>query len=129
MQKTMPPAFATTHWSRVLQASGTGQDSAQAAMEELCRTYWRPVYSFVRARGFSKEDAQDLTQDFFSLLIFKHGLASADPARGRFRSFLMASVDNFLANQWDRSHAQKRGGGERVFSLDDPETEEEIHRS
>ncbi len=119
----MPPAFDTTHWSRVLEASGDDPDTARTALEQLCRTYWRPVYAFVRGRGYSPEDAQDLTQEFFSRLIASGGLATADPAKGRFRSFLLASATHFLANDWDRTHAQKRGGGAPVFSLDDPETE------
>src|SRR5215471_19173306 len=84
--------FCTTHWSVVLRAGQSDSRLARAALEELCQGYWYPIYSFVRRRGFSPEDAQDLTQEFFSRLLAKRGLASVDPAKGRFRSFLLVSL-------------------------------------
>jgi RNA polymerase sigma factor (sigma-70 family) len=89
------------------------------AMEELCRAYWYPLYAYVRRRGHSVEDAQDLTQEFFARLIEKRWLAEADSGKGRFRTFLLTALNHFLANEWRRSHAAKRGGGQAPISLDD----------
>jgi RNA polymerase sigma-70 factor (ECF subfamily) len=96
---------------------------ARAALEELCRAYWYPLYAFVRYRGYSSEDAQDLTQSFFARIIETGGLASADPARGRFRSYLLGALKHFLVNEWHRARAQKRGGRARLIEWDalDPE--------
>jgi len=103
--------FATTHWSLVLAAGETTAPAAQDALAELCGTYWYPLYAYVRRWGYSADDAQDLTQEFFARVLEKHYLRQADPARGRFRSFLLASLKHFLANERDRARAQKRGGG------------------
>jgi RNA polymerase sigma-70 factor (ECF subfamily) len=102
----------------VLRADAQDTTTAQAALAKLCQAYWFPLYSFVRRRGYSVHDAQDLTQEFFARLLRERILARADPERGRFRSFLLANLKNFLANEWDRAHAQKRGGGQVIFSLD-----------
>ena len=111
--------FATTRWTVVLAAAGQGPGTGAAdALATLCQTYWYPVYAFVRRRGHGPEDAQDLTQAFFARLLEKHTVNAADPARGRFRSFLLASVQNFLANEHDKAAAQKRGGGQSPVSLD-----------
>jgi RNA polymerase sigma factor (sigma-70 family) len=121
-----PRDFATTHWSLVVAAkpNEASQASARKALEALCRAYWYPLYAFVRYRGYSPDDAQDLTQAFFARIIETEGLASADPARGRFRSYLLGALKHFLANQWHREQAQKRGGRVRVIEWDalDPET-------
>jgi len=111
--------FATTHWS-VVQAAGRGADTSRArdALARLCQAYWHPLYAYVRRVGYSPHDAQDLTQEFFARLLAKNFLASADESRGRFRSFLLASLKHFLANEWDKARAQKRGGGEVPLSLD-----------
>ena len=109
--------FAETHWSLVLAARTTSPDAA-AALAGLCQAYWYPLYAFVRRQGHSPHDAQDLTQEFFARLLAKNYLADVDRAKGRFRSFLLASMKNFLANEWDRARAQKRGGGDTVLSLD-----------
>ncbi len=93
------------------------------ALEKLCRSYWFPVYAYVRRKGHGDEEAKDLTQSFFAQLLAKKTLAFADPARGKFRTFLLCSLNNFLANEWDRVTAQKRGGGAPTFSLDAPEAE------
>ena len=121
-----PREFATTHWSLVVAAKPdeASQTFARKALEELCRAYWYPLYAFVRYRGYSSDDAQDLTQSFFARIIETGGLASADPERGRFRSYLLGAMKHFLANQWHRDRAQKRGGGVTFLALDalDPES-------
>lgn len=111
--------FATTRWSLVL-AAGADVSSATAheALATLCETYWYPLYVFLRSRGSSVEDAQDLTQAFFARVLEKHTIRQADPARGRFRSFLLTSLKNFAANERDRELAKKRGGGVPVVSLE-----------
>jgi RNA polymerase sigma factor (sigma-70 family) len=110
--------FTTTHWSAVLQAGQGDSSAASAALEELCRTYWYPLYAFVRRQGHSPEEAEDLTQDFFARLLEKEYVALADPARGKFRSFLLSALKNFLTNEWARSTRQKRGGGCALVSWD-----------
>ncbi len=111
------PAFVTTHWSVVLTAARSDTTSAHDALAKLCEAYWPPLYAFVRRRGYSPEDAQDLTQGFFEHLLGKNAVATVSPAKGRFRSFLLASLNNFLAGEWTKARAQKRGGG-KVVSLD-----------
>ena len=104
-------AFSPTHWSVVLTATGADTTRARAALEKLCRTYWYPLYAYVRRRGHSPEDAQDLTQEFFARLLERNWLHRADPQRGKFRSFLLSSMNHFLSDEWDKARAQKRGGG------------------
>ena len=120
-----PREFATTHWSLVVAAKPdeASQTHARKALEELCRAYWYPLYAFVRHRGYSSSDAEDLTQSFFARIIETGGFASADPERGRFRSYLLGAMKHFLANEWHRAQAQKRGGGVTFLELDalDPE--------
>jgi DNA-directed RNA polymerase specialized sigma24 family protein len=104
--------FATTRWTVVLAAARQGADAGAAgALATLCGTYWYPVYAFVRRRGYGPEDAQDLTQAFFARVLEKGAVGAADPSRGRFRSFLLTGVQNFLANEHAKARAQKRGGG------------------
>jgi RNA polymerase sigma-70 factor (ECF subfamily) len=110
--------FALTHWSVVLAAGHSDSVLARDALEKLCRAYWFPIYAFVRRRGYSPHDAQDLTQEFFARLLEKNYLADADRARGRFRSFLLGAVKHFLANEWDKARAQKRGGGKIPVPID-----------
>jgi len=114
--------FTTTHWSVVLAAGDPGSPQAAPALENLCRTYWYPLYAFVRRRGYSPEDAQDLTQEFLTRLLSTHALGTVHPAKGRFRSFLLASLNHFLANEWDKTRTLKRGGGQPAISLDSAET-------
>ena len=109
--------FLTTRWSLVLAAGAERPDSA-SALSELCETYWYPLYAYVRRRGYSADDAQDLTQSFFARLLEKNAVGVADPSRGRFRAFLLGSLKHFLANEWNRARAQKRGGGQLVLSID-----------
>jgi len=109
--------FATTRWSVVLSA-GDNSEPGRAALETLCQVYWFPVYALVRARGFEVEVARDFTQEFFSRMLSRDGLSKARRERGRFRSFLAQSVKNFLADQWDKARAQKRGGGQVLLSIE-----------
>ena len=106
----------------VLTAGRGDVAQAQDALEKLCRTYWYPLYAYVRRRGYSPADAEDLTQEFFAWLLERKWLGKADPQRGRFRSFLLTSISNFLANEWDKARTQKRGGG-KVISLERDEAE------
>ena len=111
--------FTPTHWSVVLAAAGHADTAhAREALEKLCRNYWLPIYVFVRRQGHSAHDAQDLTQEFFARLLEKNFLAGAQREKGRFRSFLLASVKHFLANEWDKARARKRGGGQAPISID-----------
>jgi RNA polymerase sigma factor (sigma-70 family) len=119
-----PGAFATTHWSVVVHAGDSQSPQAASAMERLCRTYWYPLYVFVRRKGHSHEDASDLTQAFFEKFLEKRYLKSVDASLGKFRTFLLTSMTHFLANEWDKSQAQKRGGGQRMISFDDATAEE-----
>jgi RNA polymerase sigma factor (sigma-70 family) len=110
--------FATTHWSVVVRAGDSRSPEAASAMERLCQTYWYPLYVFVRRKGHGHEDASDLTQEFFVRFIEKHYLHSVDAKLGKFRTFLLSSMTHFLANEWDKTQAQRRGGGCQVLSLD-----------
>ena len=110
--------FATTHWTVVLAAGRQRSPQAARALEELCRTYWFPLYAYVRRRGYTKEDAEDLTQAFFARLLEKNSFANLDSEKGKFRAFLLASLKHFLANEWDKTQALKRGGGSAPLSLD-----------
>ena len=114
--------FLPTRWSMVL-AAGRDTTGAQPALAKLCETYWYPLYAFVRRQGHSAHDAQDLTQEFFARLLGKCWLEGVDRERGRFRSFLLAAMKHFLANEWDRAHALKRGGKAPLLHLDDVEAE------
>jgi len=110
--------FPTTSWGMVLAARGAPSSESQEALARLCDSYWRPVYYFIRRRGFRAEEARDLTQEFFARLLDRHYLKTVDRERGRFRSFLLAAVRHFLSNEMDRIRAQKRGAGRAPLSLD-----------
>jgi RNA polymerase sigma-70 factor (ECF subfamily) len=110
--------FATTRWTVVLAAGRKTDPQAKMALEELCRTYWYPLYAYVRRHGRSKEEAEDLTQEFFARFLARNYLASLSAERGRFRAFLLAALKHFLANEWDKTQRQKRGGGAPHLSLD-----------
>jgi RNA polymerase sigma factor (sigma-70 family) len=120
------PLFTTTHWSVVLAAANEATPEAATALEQLCRTYWYPLYAYVRRRGYSPEDAQDLTQEFFLRLLRKHYLGQIDPDKGKFRSFLLAAINHFLANEWDCAKALKRGGRLEFVSLDQGSAEQRL---
>ena len=117
---TITPAgrFAATRWTVVLAARRETSPQARVALEELCRQYWYPLYAYVRRSGYESHEAEDLTQEFFVRLLAKNYLAEVDPEKGKFRSFLLASLKHFLANEWDKARAQKRGGGRTFVSLD-----------
>ena len=111
--------FNTTHWSVVLACGGESDTlQAKAALASLFQTYWYPLYAYVRRRGYREQDAEDLVQGFCAHMLEKHALTKADPQRGKFRTFLLSSLQNFLANEKARAHAQKRGGGREMIFLD-----------
>ena len=110
--------FETTHWSMILTAGQADSSRSAAAMQQLCQRYWFPLYAFVRRRGYDEHRAQDLIQSFFLRVIEKGVVSSADPHRGRFRTFLLASLENFLANEASKATALRRGGSQRTLSLD-----------
>ena len=111
-------AFTTTHWSVVLEAQGESP-AAQEALEKLCRTYWRPIYGFVRRQGVGPEEAKDLTQGFFALLLERRDLNAVRKEKGRLRSYLLTSLKHFLTNERNRAMAIKRGEGQRLIPLED----------
>jgi RNA polymerase sigma-70 factor (ECF subfamily) len=118
------PIFATTHWSVVLKAGQSDTTQARDALATLCQAYWYPLYAYVRRRGHSVHDAQDLTQAFFARLLERHWVGDAKQERGRFRTFLLTAMSRFLSDEWDKLRAQKRGGGVPLLplQLDDGET-------
>jgi len=123
---TPPPqgaAFRTTHWSVVLNAADLESPQAAEAMSRLCQVYWYPLYAYVRRKGQKPEEAQDLTQEFFARLLAKNYLRSLDRQKGKFRSFLLAAMEHFLAKEWRDAHRLKRGGGRVILSLDECDAE------
>jgi RNA polymerase sigma-70 factor (ECF subfamily) len=119
-----PAWFATTHWSVVVAASLAESPEAAEALEQLCRIYWYPLYVYVRRRGYDVHTAQDLVQSFFARLLAKDYLQCADRTRGKFRAFLLTSLQRFLADEWDHARRLKRGGGQAPISLDGLSAEE-----
>jgi DNA-directed RNA polymerase specialized sigma24 family protein len=132
-QMSSPPAttsldatqagFDKTHWSIVLPAAGQDSAEAQQALESLCKTYWPPLYAFLRKQGRSPEDSKDLTQGFFVHLLARNRLQQVAPAKGKFRSFLLACLNNYVHNERDKERADKRGGGQALVAIDTSETE------
>lgn len=112
-------AFRTTRWTMILQAARTQVEDSRAAFSALYSDYWPPLCAYIRRRGYSSADAEDLAQSFFKHILERESLAGVTPGPAKFRSFLLRSVDNFLANEWDRAHAQKRGGGQLHVSWQD----------
>src|SRR5215831_14523510 len=110
--------FTTTHWSVVLAAQVSGSEQAEAALAQLCEGYWYPLYAFVRRRGFNPHDAEDLTQEFFYRLLDRNYLKAVDYRKGRFRTFLLVALERFLAKEWRRMRAQKRGSQFRFVSME-----------
>jgi RNA polymerase sigma factor (sigma-70 family) len=121
-------SFLTTRWSVVLAAAGATPAARQAALEDLARAYWYPLYAYARRRGLSSEDSADRVQGLFALLLEREDLARADPARGRFRAFLLTAFQHFLANERERERAQKRGGGRAPIPIDALEAERRLGR-
>ncbi len=115
--------FATTHWSVVAEAGQSDSPKAFEALAHLCQTYWYPLYAYVRRKGYAPPDAQDLTQEFFAWLLARNYVGGADRQKGKFRSFLLGTFEHFLAREWRWAHAQKRGGGQTVLSLDEMNAE------
>jgi RNA polymerase sigma factor (sigma-70 family) len=113
-----PQDFRTTHWSVVLRAGQEGGAGSAAALEQLCQTYWFPIYAYVRRHVADPEDAKDFTQEFFARLLRQNLVGLADPQRGKFRAYVLTLLKHFLAKQWERERAQKRGGGRAPLSLD-----------
>jgi RNA polymerase sigma-70 factor (ECF subfamily) len=125
----MPPAqshFGETRWSLVIAAQSG--DDVRPALAELCSIYWYPLYAFVRRSGYSPEESEDLTQEYFARLLSKNWLATVDRAKGRFRAFLLATMKHFLANEWRRTQTEKRGGKLLMVSRDVDQAEERYHR-
>jgi RNA polymerase sigma factor (sigma-70 family) len=118
------PVFATTRWSVVLAAGHGDTSHAGDALAHLCQTYWYPLYAYARRRGQTPHDAQDLTQEFFARLMQGNWVAQADRQRGRFRTFLLSAMQHFMANEWNKAHAKKRGGTQPILSLDDDAAEQ-----
>lgn len=110
--------FATTHWSVIITAGQASTTRSEDALEHLCRTYWPPVYSYLRRQGHSVHESQDLTQGFFARFLEKNYLQNVQPAKGKFRSYLLGAVKHFVSNERDRAQAKKRGGGQPILSLD-----------
>ncbi len=115
--------FTTTHWSQIVLAGQAAGEQARAALERLCQIYWYPLYAYVRRRGYGPEDAEDLTQEFLARLLRDNFFAKADRSKGKFRSFMLASLNHVLANACERSRTLKRGGGQVLLSLDIEEGE------
>jgi RNA polymerase sigma-70 factor (ECF subfamily) len=111
--------FNQTQWTIILGAADQRLPGAEAALEQLCRTYWPPIYAFLRKQGRTPEDAKDLTQGFFAHLLSKESrLQNLEPSKGKFRSFLLAGLNNYVRNEWDKAHAEKRGGGALIIPID-----------
>jgi RNA polymerase sigma-70 factor (ECF subfamily) len=122
------PVFVTTHWSVVLAAGRTDTTSAQYALTRLCQSYWYPLYAYVRRRGYSPQDAEDLTQEFFARFLAQNWVERADREKGRFRTFLLSAMSYFLSNEWDKARAQKRGGGVPLLPLEFDQAETRYSR-
>jgi RNA polymerase sigma-70 factor (ECF subfamily) len=119
--------FATTRWTTVNAAGHISSARAATALAELCEIYWPPLYGYLRGRGYRPEEAQDLTQGFFARLLETHAIRSADPARGRFRAFLLTALKRFVINEYERSVSARRGGRHVHFALDFDEAERAYH--
>ena len=120
-------SFDTTQWTLVVKAGDTQNPESEQALADLCQAYWYPLYAYLRRRGFPREESEDLVQGFFTQLLAKKYIKAADRERGRFRSFLLASLKNFSANEWDKKTALKRGGEQPTLSLDFETAEGRYH--
>jgi DNA-directed RNA polymerase specialized sigma24 family protein len=124
MREARASNFPSTSWSLVVAAAANPTPDSRASLANICKAYWPPVYAFVRRTGYDPDQAQDLTQAFFATMLEKNYLGEANRERGRFRTFLLAAVKHFLANEWDKEHALKRGGGQTAVAIDPLEAEE-----
>ncbi|QDV42816.1 RNA polymerase sigma factor [Stieleria neptunia] len=115
--------FKSTQWSVILRVAESGDEAAAEALDQMCRTYWYPLYAYVRRRGLTPDDALDVTQGFFAQLLASSGIRDVHPEKGRFRAFLLASIKNYLRNHWRQQQTQRRGGGTRTISIQDEEFE------
>jgi DNA-directed RNA polymerase specialized sigma24 family protein len=115
--------FPTTHWSFIVNARSEDSESASRGLGNLCRTYWYPLYAYVRKKGYSSHDAQDLTQEFFADLLARRTIEQADESRGKFRSYLLSSLNHFLINDWKSKTTKKRGGQEVPISIEAEQAE------
>jgi len=118
------PQFTTTHWSVVIAAGAGASLKASEALAQLYRVYWYPLYAYVRRKGYSPDEAPDLTQEFFARMLAGNYFSTLDRRKGKFRSFLLAAMEHFLAKEWTRAHRLKRGGGQTLVSLDDDTAEQ-----
>src|SRR5262245_29245261 len=114
------PMFVTTSWTAVVKAGRSDSAEGKDALTRLCQAYWEPLHAYLRRVGHPEADANDLTQEFFYVLLSKNHLQAADRTKGRFRSFLLTALKHFLSNERDRAMAKKRGGGQTILSLDAP---------
>lgn len=128
IQERRWPQFTTTHWSQVLAARGEDTAHARQALSQLCAAYWYPLYAYIRRRGNDVAEAEDLTQAFFERFLEQDLLHDVTPGLGRFRSFLLTALKHFLANEWKRTQAQKRGGGRAILSFDEEKAEARYQR-
>lgn len=124
----MPQSFHTTRWSLVVRAGRDSSPRSRAALEDLCRLYWYPLYAFVRREGIGPDEAQDLTQSFFATLLERDDLKAVSPERGKFRAFLRTAMKHFLLNHWRNARREKRGGGRRILPLDYEDLESRFAR-
>ncbi|HTL57149.1 MAG TPA: sigma-70 family RNA polymerase sigma factor [Candidatus Limnocylindrales bacterium] len=120
--------FITTHWTAVITAGDSAAPGAREALEKLCQIYWYPLYAFIRRKGYPPQEAEDLTQSFFARFLEKRYLHDVAPEKGRFRTFLLCSLNHFLANEWDKSQRLKRGGGLTFLPLETPHAEDLYNR-
>jgi len=123
-----PQRFPTTHWSRIVEALDLAAPGTREALAALCQSYWYPLYLFIRRRGYSADEAQDLVQGYFARLLSGHVLGGADRSKGRFRTFLIADCTHFLSHERARARAQKRGGGWQIVSIDAGDADERYQR-
>lgn len=119
-----PHAFPPTQWSIILSARHEDSEIRSQALEHICRCYWHPIYAYARKRGFSPEDAEDVTQGFFASMVHGQGFEKLDANRGKLRSYLLVALRNYMANEWRRRHAQRRGGDAKMLSIDLDDAEE-----
>jgi DNA-directed RNA polymerase specialized sigma24 family protein len=125
MQSNSPQYFCTTQWTMVFSARDPANSGNSAALENLCRVYWPPLYTFARRKGCSPDDSQDMVQGFFARILEKDYLQAVDRSKGKFRTFLLCAFSNFLHDEWDKENRKKRGGGTSTFSLDIDRAEEQ----